>query len=68
MWNGNLLETDLLLVSVVVLVRVRRTDPSRARPSLLSLMLDARCVSLDGVNRELNSLFPPECPHGTATV
>lgn len=67
--HGNLVETDLLLLSVAVLVRKRRTNPSFPQHSLLDLMRDARCLFRTGQNGQgVNRLFPPECPHGTANI
>ena len=70
-WTGNFVETDLLLVSVVVLARQRRKDPSFPLPSLLDLMRDARCVFSENGGSfatGVNSLYPSECPHGTFTL
>ena len=70
LWKGNFAETDLLLVSIAVLVRKRRQDPSSfPRLSLLNLLCDARCVcSINAFNMGINNLIPGECPHGTATI
>ena len=69
-WNGNFPETDLLLVSIAILVRKRKQAPaSFPHLSLVDLLKDARCVgSIDSEDIGLNSLFPPECPFGTATI
>ena len=68
LWNGNFAETDFLLVSIAVLVRTRRQNPSSfQRLSLLNILRDARCVhAVDANNLGVNSLIASECPHGTA--
>jgi len=69
-WTGNFIETDLLLVTVVVLARQRRKDSSFPLPSLLDLMREARCVfsEVGAGSQGVNSLYPSECPHGTLTL
>jgi len=69
-WSGKYAETDLLLVSIAVLVRARRQNPSSfPKISLLNIMRDARCVfTVKFLSMGLNNLIAPECPHGTATM
>ena len=69
-WSGNCAEADLLLVSIAVLVRTRRQNPSSfPKISLLNIMRDARCVfTVEDRTMGLNNLIAPECPHGTATM
>jgi len=73
LWSGNFAETDLLFVSIAVLVRTRRHALANSSPfprlSLLNIARDARCVFAGYANiMGVSNQIAPECPHGTATT
>ena len=68
-WNGDFAETDLLLVSIAVLVRKRNQHPNLfPHLSLLDLLRDARCVYARGTEKMGLAMALGECPHGTGSA